>query len=146
MDGDWDLGYEVVFYRDWLWQKGFTAKMKGLPPKRTFDLCLFGEKDVVVIEAKLCSRFESDQNKEFEKDLDQISDLLGIDKSRIKVVGLACSDYWDNFNKKGNKESQEFFAGKISWAKVAKLYSDPILAKADGMYRKELDKKKGGLQ
>lgn len=54
-DGDWDLGYEVCLYRDVLWQKGgLSAVGLELPPKRTFDLCLFGERALVVIEAKVC--------------------------------------------------------------------------------------------
>jgi hypothetical protein len=28
-----------------------------LPAKRTFDLCLFGERDIIVIEAKVCQAF-----------------------------------------------------------------------------------------
>ena len=74
--GEWDLGYEVCLYRDFLWQKdGPSAANSALPFKRTFDLCLFGERAVVVIEAKVCQRFDSAQNADFERDSERIRTL-----------------------------------------------------------------------
>lgn len=76
-DGDWDLGYEVCFYRDFCWQSGGkSASKRDLPAKRTFDLCLFGEQAIIVIEAKVCEGFSSDQNDEFGRDAKRIQSLL----------------------------------------------------------------------
>ena len=63
-DGDWDLGYEVCFYRDLSWPCQKTAHQDGYAAKRTFDLCLFGEKAIIIIEAKVFQRFEADKIKE----------------------------------------------------------------------------------
>jgi hypothetical protein len=138
--GDWELGYEVVFYRDFLWHKeGRSARAENLPAKRTFDLCLFGERDLVIIEAKLCSRFESKQNSEIADDRQKVSDLIvpASKRPKIHLVGLACSDYWTNLNKHGSSETKNLFKNRIDWGQVSSEYDHPILRKADGMYQKE---------
>src|SRR4051812_14610995 len=48
----WDVGYEVCFYRDVLDHRGEAKRGSGYSLKRTFDLCLFSEDVIVVIEAK----------------------------------------------------------------------------------------------
>lgn len=48
----WKVGYEVCFYRDWFKAQGQSAKKLGFSGKRTFDLCFFSNKAMVIIEAK----------------------------------------------------------------------------------------------
>ena len=55
----WEIGYEVCFYRD-LWHL-HGRKTELYSPKRTFDLCLFSEKTIVIIEAKADQQFDLNQ-------------------------------------------------------------------------------------
>lgn len=89
--GDWDLGYEVCLYRDFLWHRGESAASHEppLPAKRAFDLCLFGQKSIVVIEAKVCEPFGSTQNEDFAKDRERIHSLPGFENVNVQIVALA---------------------------------------------------------
>jgi len=133
--GEWDLGYEVCFYRDFLWQLGVSAKQRGLPGKRTFDLCLFGERDLVVIEAKVCEAFGGAQNDDFAQDKARINSLEGLEEINVHVTALASSRYFANVAKFGRPETLTMFDGRITWAQVAERYSDELLRQADGMYK-----------
>ena len=59
VDANWELAYEVCFYRD-LWQSR-GKKRRPFSKKRTFDLCLFSDETIVVIEAKAQQKFDDDQ-------------------------------------------------------------------------------------
>ena len=81
--GTWDLGYEVSFYRDYLWQKSLKPSDFGVSNQRAFDLCLFGEHAVVVIEAKVFEPFSGPQNQVFGLDKQHINRLPGLEQSRF---------------------------------------------------------------
>jgi hypothetical protein len=49
---DWQLNYEVCFYRDLLKSHGEGVKNSEFPDKRTWDLALFSKKYLIIIEAK----------------------------------------------------------------------------------------------
>jgi len=58
---DWELAYEVCFYRDLWYLRKKCFEEEGLidddySKKRTFDLCLFSCNQIVVIEAKAHER------------------------------------------------------------------------------------------
>ncbi len=129
-EDDWDLGYEVCFYRDYLKRKGRSARSEEYPFKRTFDLCLFGERAIVVIEAKVCEPFSTRQNEDFESDKALICKAVGRDDLKVFVVPLAPSGYLAN----AKPSTLEVFTGSLSWAQAAVQYSDPILERANGMY------------
>lgn len=130
--GDWDLGLEVCFYRDYLWRKGkATARKSGLPAKRTFDLCLFGERDIIIIEAKVCEPFDPRQNAVFAQDREIINEKLGLSSLGVHVVALASSRY---FGGRVKSSTLEAFAGRIEWRQLAAEYGDPLLERADSMY------------
>ncbi|WP_291322190.1 hypothetical protein [Desulfonatronospira sp.] len=133
--GAWDLGFEVCFYRDYLWQLGRSAKGKGFPPKRTFDFCLFGENQLIVVEAKVCGQFNSKQNKEFELDKKRIRELPYLGHLRIAVVALASSRYFANAVKYGWPQTLAGFDGRVSWAQAAKKYGHPDLQRAGSLYK-----------
>lgn len=136
--GAWDLGYEVCFYRDYLWRKGSaTAKESGLPAKRTFDLCLFGERDIIIIEAKVFEPFDTRQNAVFEKDRDIINNKLGLSNLGVHVVALASSRY---FAGKVKPSTLAGFAGRIEWRQLGAEYGDDLLERADSMYGSGPDK------
>lgn len=49
---EWDVGFEVCFYRDYKHQNRESVQ-KDYSPKRTFDLCLFSPDTIIIIEAKV---------------------------------------------------------------------------------------------
>jgi hypothetical protein len=133
--GEWDLGDEVCFYRDYLWQLGISAKQTGLPGKRTFDLCLFGERDIVVIEAKVCEAYGGAQNDDFARDRARINGIDGLQHVNVQVVALASTEYFANAAQFGRPGTLTMFDGRITWQQLAEHYSDEMLRQADGMYK-----------
>ena len=102
-EGEWEIGYEVCFYRDFWQFKG--RKETPYSPKRTFDLCLFGESEIVIIEAKSAGGFDSEQNKVFRRDIDEVKRLTKI--QRVELVGLCSSKYTLD------SDSESTFNGKV---------------------------------
>jgi hypothetical protein len=99
-NANWEIGYEVCFYRDLIhhWKDDVKrmAKIKNpkqYSPKRTFDLCLFSNDHIVIIEAKAQQGFHGDQLKEFENDKEDIKSLLVKEDLKIDVVLLHSSEY-----------------------------------------------------
>ena len=83
VDDDWELGYEVCFYRDVLKEFGEGIKDKAdFPDKRTFDLCLFSENHIVIIEAKSHEDLNKAQFQGFAKDRTRISKLFEFLRSK----------------------------------------------------------------
>lgn len=133
--GSWDLGYEVCFYRDYLWQIGKKAMAEGFSPKRTFDLCLFGETQLIVIEAKVFEPFKTQQNEEIERDKERLRLLPGLKHLQMAVVALASSRYFHNARIYGRSATLSVFDGTVSWAQAAEKYQHPSLFRADLMYK-----------
>ena len=133
--GKWDLGYEICLYRDYLWQLGKSARCMRLPQKRTFDLCLFGTRTLIVIEAKVFERFERRQNRSFELDKQQIQSLPGLERVNVYIIALASSKYFANAVKYGYPGSLSIFDGRVSWSQVAQKYPSPLLDQADRIYK-----------
>ena len=99
----WEVGYEVCFYRDYIKKVGFENTNEiGKTPfhdlrKRTFDLCLFSEKCIIIIEAKAHQGFDNNQMKYFDEDLIQIKKLLGKNSNvETKLLGLISNKYKPN--------------------------------------------------
>ena len=65
-NANWELAYEAVFYRD-VWH---ARGGEGMPfsYKRTFDLALFSDEDILIIEAKAQQGFKGDQLEDFKLD------------------------------------------------------------------------------
>ncbi len=147
----WDLGFEVCFYRDYLWQlkpraasyEAFATSI-GLPRtpslKRTFDLCLFGESQLVVIEAKVCEGFTLSQNSEFADDRGMITSLPGFDAVDVVLIGLASQSYLDGRGPRdepGDRQALKVFDGTMSWGALAREFSGEtarLMQQADEMY------------
>ena len=130
----WDIGFEVCFYRDYLWHSNKSARENRFPPKRTFDLCLFSSKTLVVIEAKVEDGFHKDQNQSFINDRKQIKDLLNNPKLEVILVALASSKYFNNAEKFGRTETLEVFDGRLTWLNAYLKYKDPLFQQADELY------------
>jgi hypothetical protein len=125
--GEWEAAYEAVFYRD-LWQhRGRQGPLYS--PKRTFDLALFGEHAIVVIEAKAAQGFDPDQNRVFERDIAEIKRQTGVPV--VHLVGLCSS------KARLSPRTRSTFTGPVlRWADLAARYDDaPLLQRADDVYR-----------
>lgn len=126
--GEWEIGYEVCFYRD-VWQLR-NRKGKLYSPKRTFDLCLFGESAILIIEAKAAGGFDPDQNVVFKRDIAEVRNLTQIED--VRLVGLCSSKY---ILDRGSEST--FGTNVIRWRELAARYNqDDILNRADAIYEK----------
>jgi len=97
-------------------------------PKRTFDLCLFSNEHIVIIEAKAQQGFHGDQLKEFEKDEEDIKGLLSTQefKVNVDVVLLHSSLYAPKNN-----------LPKVTWLKLNNSFcKNDLFLKADQLYGK----------
>lgn len=123
LDSEWEVGYEVCFYRDLM--KAQDKSVRNDPrysQKRTFDLCLFSNNRIIIIEAKSQTGFGSDQNESFANDPDKILSL--IEKSEndfsVDIIGLASSKY---LNSKRRNDLPEIFKDKcFTWEQVFTSY------------------------
>ncbi len=126
LDGEWEIGFEVCFYRD-LWQlRGKNDVLYS--PKRTFDLCLFGESVIVIIEAKAAGAFDENQNETFKRDIDEVRRLTGLE--RVELVGLCSSQYILD-----PSAEETFGTSVVTWKQLARRYADDeILHRADTVF------------
>jgi hypothetical protein len=137
LEAEWELGYEVCFYRDVRKMQGKAIKKSNYSQKRTFDLCLFSENRIIIIEAKAQKGFEKDQNKEFEKDKKSVRKVLGKsqDELTVEVIALASSKYYINKEKRGGLD--KVFTGHFSWKELYDGYAkNPVFMQADESYKK----------
>ncbi|MFC1761185.1 hypothetical protein ACFL6U_03795 [Planctomycetota bacterium] len=126
--GEWEIGYEVCFYRDLWQQRGRSGKLYS--PKRTFDLCLFSESAIVIIEAKAVGGFDSEQNEVFKRDIAEVKRLTQV--NNVQLVGL-CSSKCEI-----DQSGESTFGAKVvRWSDLAARYGgDEILKRADSIYEK----------
>ena len=128
-DVEWEPAFEVCFYRD-LWHlRG--SKEKLCSPKRTFDLCLFSEDAIVILEAKAQQAFEAKQLKSFKSDCKDVKKKTGVGK--VWLLGLASSRY------KPPPDVSKVFGGPLlTWRDLAEIYGgDQVLERADKLYDPE---------
>lgn len=137
-EGQWDSGYEVCFYRDLKFHFNLKKNIKWYSPKRTFDLCLFGEKDIIVIEAKAQQGFDNKQIREFIQDKNRLQEAIAdmnlrITKPTVHLVALfsSCYDY--------KEKTLEKFDCKITWKDIAGFIPDKneVFERADSIYPKK---------
>jgi hypothetical protein len=123
---EWEPAFEACFYRDLWTYRGRPGTL--FSPKRTFDLCLFSDAAILIIEAKAQQAFEADQLACFVRDRDQVRQETGVE--RVALVGLASSRYAPP------REVADTFDGPLlTWLELAALYGDdPLLARADEVY------------
>ena len=135
-DAGWEVGYEVCFYRDLLKSRGKSVNPTQYSSKRTFDLCLFSEEAMVIIEAKVQQMFKESQIRAFQKDRDDIPKTVDR-KIDTKIIALASSQYYKNYEKFGQNNILEYFDARISWIEIYDSYSKRnIYKQADDIYNK----------
>jgi hypothetical protein len=128
LDAAWEPAYEACFYRDLRHLNGRAGPL--FSPKRTFDLCLFSEEAIVIVEAKAQQNFEGEQLSSFTADRDQVRELTGV---ATYVVGLASSAC------PATPGCDQVFDGPLlTWRDLAALYGgDATLLGADAVYDPE---------
>lgn len=138
VDAEWELGYEVCFYRD-LWQlRGCKGALHS--PKRTFDLCLFSHRQIVIIEAKAQQGFDKDQAQlqAFAEDKLRVADLTDVDS--VLLVGLASSQHIEGASTRSF--GAHFDGILMSWRQLADHYrNEPETAsflRADAIHTRDM--------
>jgi len=137
---EWEIGYEVCFYRDLLNSRGESVNSTDYPNKRTFDLCLFSEQCVVIVEAKVHERFDGKQLGSVIEDRDNVKRIIATgngDAPEVVTIALASSAYFDNVETYGHSIKgplHDAFDGKVTWKAVSEFVNNPLYAKADGQY------------
>lgn len=152
-----EVGFEVCFYRDLPFQydpgterdrltgnvttaiNRIESRSSQTPDelrkgflKRTFDLCLFLDREIVIIEAKAQQGFHSAQLATFQDDKELIKKILEPQIEHVHLVALTSSGY-----KNPQDSTRQVFGdgGWITWQFLADCYApDPILAHADLTY------------
>lgn len=153
-DEDWEVGFEVCFYRDYRFMCGkdglhWHGDDTMYSPKRTFDLCLFSHNHIVILEAKAQQGFDMKQMGEFRRDREWVKQAVAVVKDsqgvgqniNVHVVALASSKYLSSWEGEETNDPPTFCGKPISWKDLAKHYKrndkdgDPVLLRADAIYQ-----------
>ncbi len=165
-DTYWEPAFEVCFYRDLLKANGFGVKenLEKLKAnkhigeeainliKRTFDLALFSEDTIVIIEAKAAQGLTSTQFKEFETDENLIRGVfkfLNLKMPEIVFIILAADQYYQSTSFSSLKgvgkvnlvdkaiKGEGKVHGLISWKQLLNLevFQDQIFRRAENVYK-----------
>jgi len=134
---NWEAANEVCFYRDIIKVLGFNGvhsigktKLSDVA-KRTFDICLFSETHIVIVEAKAQQSFRTDQLTSIKSDKKKISDMFNGIRPKVIFIALFSSKY------KPTAAALNCFDNKyIYWSQVGEKYNNTLLLKADGIYGK----------
>ena len=132
---EWEAGYEVCFYRDYYKNVLKKPMPNKFSRKRTWDLCLFSEEKIIIIEAKCQQRFKTEDIPKFKNDKLLIAELFS-NQIEVEVIGLASSIYFKNLEKYGSKEIYNFFEHRfISWYDLFLKYNEQAFKYANEVYK-----------
>lgn len=136
-DQEWEISFEVCFYRDYYKTFPKTKKPSKDLRKRTFDLILFSESDIIIIEAKVQQPFKERQIKELMYDIGYLNELLSY-KVNVSAILLASKQFFENLKRKHAKKDKTFISDfhKISWAQLFEKYKLKFLDDAEKKYKK----------
>jgi len=159
VDENWEMGFEVCFYRDILHRKGVSIKkhkanctyknhkgeqvpIKRLPFKRTFDICLFHHNYLVIIEAKAAEGFKNKQLDDFRADIalfkSESKTLFGDNVPEVLFIGLHSSKYSPKSDTLEVFELDDFNSKNqtITWCHLDKIFGSftDLFRQADGLY------------
>jgi hypothetical protein len=130
-----DVELEVCFYRDLL--KSYNIE-NIFSPKRTFDIALFSDDEIYIVETKAQQGFSKKQLKNFLKDKNDIKILFNKINSeenkslKVPNVFICCiisSRY------KPSQNTEKTFHKIIYWKDIHKLYKKDIYDRADNIYK-----------
>ncbi|MBU8913320.1 MAG: PD-(D/E)XK nuclease family protein [Spirochaetales bacterium] len=123
---NWEPAFEACFYRD-IWNHR-NKQGELISPKRTFDLCLFSDDAIVIIEAKAHDGFSEKQMASFDDDEKQVEKLTEV--KSVVLLALVSSKY------QAKPETKKRFKGWLEWNELAALYGrDRILQRANDVYK-----------
>jgi len=130
LHSEWEIGFEVCFFRDYIFKIGEKNNNKSIKKsvfsqKRTFDLCLFSQKSIIIIEAKAYTGFDSKQLESFKEDKENIKSLLGDKCPAIFSIALVSASY------RPKPVSMEGFDFKITWQEMYNLFKNRIFQRAN---------------
>ena len=127
---NWEMAFEASFYRD---QRRFLLQAKdgASSDHRKFDLALFSDEDILIIEAKAQQGFGTKQLDDIRQDPDRVKLRLPRVK-RVRVSALVSSRYFPK------PETRNCFTGPyLTWRALASFYDgNAILRRADEIYRR----------
>jgi hypothetical protein len=123
---NWEVVYEACFYRD-LWHMRDRSDTL-FSPKRTFDLALFSDNDILLIEAKAHQGFNQTQLRAFARDADEVLRLTGVRK--VRLAALVSSAY------QAPRSVADCFDGPhLQWRDLAQFYgNNEKLLRADKLF------------
>jgi hypothetical protein len=130
IETEWEAGYEVCFYRDYIHE--IKTSKDEYPSKRTFDLCLFSPKNIVIIEAKAQQGFNQKQLNKIKNDKQLLKKLLKEKCPKIYMIALYSSKY------SPKQQTLDFFDGKFTWADLFKFFEQNpifIFKRANDIYK-----------
>lgn len=128
-----EVAYEVCFYRDYSTHFEESIKESNFSQKRTFDLALLSDKELIIVEAKSHGGFDNKQLTVFKKDFEDIKSIIkrkGFTPPDIYYIGIHSSKY-------SPKEStRNFFHKLITWNELKSKYksSESVFLRADEIY------------
>ena len=148
-EDNYEVGYEVCFYRDLAHAHGIQKKKKLAQEPwfslyRTFDLCLFGEKHIVIVEAKAHSCFDFNQLDE-KKKIKKLLEELGVESQDVEIVivclgssKLFCGEHPQQ--KKHTQKVKDLCDFLTTWKSLSQLdNNDPefsrVMKRADCCYK-----------
>ncbi len=124
---NWDPAYEICFYRDIGFYrnsgKNGTIPAGEFSQKRTFDLALFSNEAIILIEAKVHQGFDGKQLGHLNSDRRNVSKWTKVPEEKIFLVGLISSEYHPRC------KTQKHFDLIITWSGLACWYGDDHRAK-----------------
>lgn len=137
----WETAIEVCFYRDYVNNIG-TCNTKNISktkysPKRTFDLCIFSETHIIIIEAKAQQGFKRNQLESIKEEKKNLTSLIK-EGAKIKecpqiiIIGIVSSEY------QPKPTTKKLFSGMITWLELAEIYTknNKIYLTANKLYTK----------
>ncbi len=126
LDVEWEPAFEVCLYRDLNHARG--NRNHDYSRKRTFDLCMFSENAIVILEAKAQQSFEVSQVENFCTDRKHVKEI-----TRVKCVwlgGLASSAYEPT-----DLVTRALDGRLVTWQALSRIFeNDKVLARADELY------------
>lgn len=138
----WSIAYEACFFRDFVFHlnksRSERLSIKEFSQKRTFDLCLFSENKIIVVEAKVQQAFDPKQMREFENDQHLLEKLRAYTTlPEVHLVALASDKYFHNVLKFGKSGIPALFANNyFTWKDAFTDSKEEIFFTANELYKK----------
>ena len=128
----WQVGFEVCFYRDWMHMNRNLERRTTdkLSQKRTFDLALFSDSQILIIEAKAHQRFKGKELANIRKDRKLVQCCTGVPE--VHTAAIISSRYSPTKSTVANFSLTPF----ICWKQLAEIYGQKaeIFRRADSIY------------